>query len=130
MSPQEIISSLDSNLQAIGEDIVLRYVAGSGGSETALDVVCRARVTSLSNEEIAAGITQDQQNVIISPTQITAAGWPGTAPSNAPPFQPDQRIPRVNVDQAIVQGRLRTIMFVAPQFINGTLVRIDMRVSG
>lgn len=129
--PNDLIDELDRALDETGEDITLRHVSGTGDAQTFTDVKCRARVLALTLEEIAAGIAQDNQSVIISPTQINDAGWPGAVlQQGSPPFNPDSRIPRINIDQAIIQGRSRTITFVNPLFINGTLVRINMRVSG
>lgn len=130
MSPQECIAALDNALAEAGEDIVLRRVVGSGSRVQNIDVKCRARVNSVSVQEIAAGIMQTDQNVILSPTQINNAQWPGGTVPLVPPFDVDQRVPRTATDKAIVQKRLRTVAFVDPQFVNGELVRINMRVTG
>lgn len=130
MSPQECIGSLDSALAEAGEDIILRRIIGSGNNVQNIDVKCRAKVNAVSVQEIAAGIMQTDQNVILSPTQINNAQWPGGTVPLVPPFDVDQRVPRTAADKAIVQKRLRTVAFVDPQFVDGELVRINMRVTG
>src|SRR6266567_7466093 len=125
MSPQECIAALDRVLAEDGEDIILDRPIGTGNNVAPNKVKCRARVDAVSVQEIAAGITQTDQHVIISPTQIRQAQWPGGSVPASPPFDVDQSIPRIN-DKAIVQKRLRTVAFVDPRFVDGELVRVNM----
>lgn len=129
MSPEECIASLDDALSADGEDVILRRISGLGNNATNIDVNCRARVDGLTVQEIAAGIKETDQHVIISPTQITAAQWPGGTVVAVAPFDVNPSIPRKD-DKVIAQKRMRNVEFVEPKFINGVLVRINMRVSG
>ena len=118
--------ALDNALAMVGEDIVIRRVVSAGVN---VDVKCRARIDGENTQEIAAGIAQTDLHVIISPSEINAAQWPGGTVPLLPPFDLDQRVPRIN-DKVIVQRRLRSISFVEPMFVGGDLVRINMRVSG
>jgi hypothetical protein len=130
VSPDECIAGLDNALAANGETFTLRRLVGTLPNVTNVDVDCLAWVTALSVEQIAAGIPETELNVIFSPTQINQAQWPGGTVPALPPFNVDQRVPRANVDKAIVQSRLRTVSFVNPVSIGGELVRINMRVAG
>lgn len=123
----DYIASLDNALaQTGGDDIILRRVVGTQN----VDVTCRARVDAVTTEEIAAGISQTDLNIIISPTQINNAEWPGYAAVDLPPFDVDPRIPLMGQDKVIVENRLRTVAFVDTQSVGNTLVRINMRVTG
>lgn len=125
MSPEECIAALDNSLTEVGEDFILRRIVSSAP----VDVTCRARVSAVNAAEIAAGISQTDLRLILSPTQINAAAWPGQSPPAAP-FDIDPSIP-VPGDSAIVQGRMRTVAApVDVQSINGVTVRINMRVTG
>lgn len=128
------IAALDNALAAHSEEITLRLVIGTGANVSNVDVKCRARVDNVSAEQmLVAGIVATDLNVILSPTQINNAQWPGgQALPNPPPFNPDPRIPRPNGPyKAIVRGMLRQVAWVDPKFSNnGELVRLNMRVTG
>lgn len=130
----DLISALDNALAQDSEEITLRLVIGSGANVSNVDVKCRARVDTVSAEQmLVAGIVATDLNLIISPTQINNARWPGgQAPPNPPPFNPDPRIPRPNGPyKAIVRGVVRSVAWVDPKFAgDGELVRLNMRVSG
>lgn len=126
----ELIASLDNALAEAGEDVILRRVVGSGSAVANIDVTCRARVDAMKTEQMAAGINATDLNVIISPTQINDAQWPGGTVPILPPFDVDQRIPRASVDKMIVRNSIRNITFVDAKVIGDELVRIDLRVSG
>lgn len=120
MTPAQHIADLDVALAEDGEDIILRRI--TAGVNT--DVTCRAFVRGVSPEQLAAGVNQDNSNVIISPTEIIGAGWPGTTL-----IAGDARVPTSN-DWLVIAGRLRKIGFVAPIYVAGELVRMDIRVTG
>lgn len=127
----DLVSSLDRAIAETGEDFILRRVTGAGASVTNTDVTCRGRIDAASTEQVAAGIKASDLNVILSPTQINEAGWPGTTDATPAPFSVDPRIPRENgADKAIIRGVLRQIVFCKPFFVGGELVRIELRVSG
>jgi hypothetical protein len=91
-------------------------------------------VTGLSTAQIAAGIPATEFNVVISPTQINEAQWPGGTIPPIPPLNLDQRIPRVGpADKVILKERdsvPRAVTFSDPQIVNSELVRINLRVTG
>lgn len=126
-----LIAALDSALAGYGEDIILRRVVGTGANVTNIDVKCRARVDAMSTDQIAAGVDATDLNVIMSPTQINEAQWPGGTVPLQPPFDVDQRIPRSGgADSMIVRNMPRKIAFVDAKVIGGELVRINARVTG
>jgi hypothetical protein len=127
-----LIDALDDALRQAGEDVILRRTVGAAPNSVSVDVKCRARVTAVSTQQIEAGIPATQLNVILSPTQINEAQWPGGTIPVLPPFDVDQRIPRAGVtDKVLMRGQPpRSIMHVDPQIIGGELVRINMRVDG
>lgn len=103
------VARLDRALARSGELVVLRR--RSGGSA----VTCRAVVTGFEPEELVGGIAQTASKVIISPTEIAAAGWPDP---------PDRG------DSIIIDGRHRHIEAAHPRRIGDELVRIELQVFG
>lgn len=117
MTPAQHIADLDAALAEDGEDITLRR-------SSITDLTVRAFVRGISPEQLAVGIKQDNSNVIISPSEIIANGWPGTVSDTI-----DVRVPTTN-DKMVIAGRTRQIEFVAPIYVGGELVRMDIRVTG
>lgn len=103
---------------------------GKSNNVQNIDVTCFAQVNAVSQEEIAAGISQTDLNVVISPSAINRKQWPGGHVEQLPPFDVDQREPRPNADKVIVRGKLRTVGFVDVKYVGGEIVRINMRVTG
>jgi len=72
--------------------------------------------------------------VVLSPTQINNAQWPGGTVPALPPFNLDQRVPRAGLtDKILLKTRgepPRGVTFSDPSFVAGELVRIDLRISG
>lgn len=128
MASEDLIASLDNALADAGEDIILRRTVGPIN----IDVTCRARVDAASAAQIAAGILATDLNVIISPTQINNAQWPGGTIPQLPPFDVDQSIPRAGVtDKVLMRGlQPKAINFIDTLIIGGEVVRHNMRVTG
>jgi stage V sporulation protein SpoVS len=121
MTAAEAIAMLDSMLLRNGEDVVLqKIVAGS----VSASVTCRAIVRGYRPEELLAGIVQEDRQVIISPTEIDAAAWPGGADGPE-----DEREP-VKGDRVKIAGRVHAIEAATGIRLAGTLVRIEMQVRG
>lgn len=120
MSAAEEIASLDAALAEDGEDVILRRVTSGVNN----DITVRAFVRGVSPEQLAAGVKQDNSNVIVSPSEIIEFGWPGTVSDVS-----DVRVPTTN-DKMVIAGRPRQIEFVAPIYVGGELVRMDIRVIG
>lgn len=129
MTPDAAIAALDRQLARHGEDIVISRVVKRGGVNVTVSVTCRAFVRAVSADEIAGKITVDDMKVIISPTQIIAAGWPGADENIVAGNAVDQRIPKSS-DKVLVQGRPREIKAPKPKLLNGEWVRSDMVVAG
>lgn len=130
----DLIASLDNALAQSGEDIILRRVIGVAPNQVNIDVTCRARVDAATDVQIAAGILATDLNLIMSPTQINQAQWPGGTVPALPPFDLDQRVPRAGpTDKVLLKDRgqpPRAVAFSDPKFVNGELVRINLRISG
>ncbi|MBO9631207.1 MAG: hypothetical protein J7516_17525, partial [Shinella sp.] len=128
MKPLAAIDMLDRQLAKHGEDIVITRIVKRGGVNVAETVTCRAFVKSVSADEIAGKIMAEDLKVIISPTQILDAGWPGTDENIIAGNNVDQRIPKSS-DKVTVQGRPREIRAPKPKLMNGVWVRSDMVVA-
>lgn len=128
MAGEEDIAALDDALLQAGEDVVLRRSVGAG-NQAKTPVNVRACVRGYQPHELIGPITQLDLKLILSPTQLVAAQWPGGAAPTQAPFNPHPNLPKVN-DDAIVQGRLRNVEQVNAFFVEGALVRIELRVRG
>ena len=124
---QGLIADLDDDLAESGEDIVLRRVVGTLPNTVNVDVTVRAVVRSYQPDELINGITQTESLVIISPTQIATAQWPGGELPSSTVANPS--LPRKG-DKAVIAGRVRNIEVAQPFVVEGELVRIEMRVLG
>jgi hypothetical protein len=120
LSPQQIIADLDRSLLESGEDVILRR-----GTNT--DVGCRARVRGVDAQRVVGTIQQTDLSVVISPTEILAAGWPGGDPPVVGATDP--RIPRIN-DSMMVKGKLRQVRLSDPIYVAGVWVRCNLVVVG
>jgi hypothetical protein len=128
----DLVAALDAALARAGEDIILRRVIGTAPNQTAIDVKCRAKVTAKSAEPSVAGILVTTFEIIISPTQIKNAKWPGGTPPQLPPFDVDQSIPRAGTTDKVLMRGLppKDVIFVDPVMPGGEVVRINMKVKG
>lgn len=124
------IADLDKTLETDGEWIEIRRLYGT--QLIPVSVTCRAFVRTVTAEELIAGITQESSNIIMSPSEIIAAGWPGPwTPSAAEPVNPgtDRRVPRKG-DKAVIKNRVRNVEITKPIYVDDELVRIELRVLG
>ncbi len=123
-------AALDAALATAGEDIVLRRQIASGSSIANIDVTCRARLDTVGTEEIAGTIAVSDLKVIMSPTEILAAQWPGGVPVYPVSNVTDPRIPRIT-DFVVARGKQRQVKLVDPKFIGAEgWCRINMVVAG
>lgn len=126
-SPAAMIARLDASLERCGEDVVLRRnTLGPGGAQIPFDATIRGHVRGYDPKELTGTIIQGDSKVIVSPTDIDRAGWPGPAVGAV---VGDRRVPRKN-DVVVVQGAPRQVMSAAPKYVAGTLVRIEIQVRG
>jgi hypothetical protein len=115
--------ALDQSLARAGEDVIVRRTIAA----SPVDVACRAKVSGISPQAVAGLIAVTDLAVIISPTQILAAGWPAGAVVT--PGETDPRIPRIN-DFVVVKGKQRQVKFSDPIFVGNEWVRCNMIVAG
>lgn len=126
MSPQEMIAGLDDALAEAGQIITLRRVVGLPPSPTSYDIVLPAHVRGYAPQELAGGIQQGDSKVILSPSAILAATWPGAGSATD---GTDPRMPKVG-DKVIIQGRLSAVQAAVPFYAQDILVRIELQVRG
>jgi hypothetical protein len=123
-------AALDAALASAGEDIVLRRQIASGSNVANIDVTCRARVDTVGADEIAGTIAVSDLKIIMSPTQILAAQWPGGVPAYPVSNASDVRIPRIT-DFVIARGKVRQVKMVDPKIIGADgWCRVNMVVAG
>lgn len=129
MTPVQAIAMLDRFLARDGEDITLQRPVGN--NQSWVSVSCRAAVRGFQPRDLTsapgAAIVIGDSKVILSPSQIDAAGWPGSPPP-APAPAGDQRIP-IKGDRMIIAGKTRQVKGAWPTYLNGTLVRLDVQVQ-
>jgi hypothetical protein len=124
------IRELDAALAADGQWVELQRLVGT--QLIPIRCKCRAFVRGYAASEVSSIIAVTDSKVIISPSEIIRAGWPGPN-SSATPTKQDRRVPGppLNLtDRFVIAGRPRTIASSLPIYVDGELVRIDMRVSG
>jgi hypothetical protein len=127
MSPDVALASLDAKLASVGVTITLqRLTAGPGGVQIPFSVDCKAFVRGYRPEELVGGISQQDSFVVLSPSEISARGWPGAATK---PTTLDPRVPVKN-DKIVIDGRSRNIEAAVGISIGDTLVRIELQVKG
>lgn len=127
----DLIAALDRALAAAGEDIVLRRVVGTAPNVVTADVTCRARVTASNADITPAGVVVTTYEIIISPTQIRSAQWPGGTLPKVAPFDRDQAIPRAMTDKILLRGQPPiAIVFVDPVFVDNVWVRANIKAKG
>lgn len=114
---------LDRQLARHGQDVVLQRQIGL--NQAWIPVGVRAQVIGFQPHEliVGSGIQQGDSKVIISPTQIDDAQWPG---GTVNPIG-DIRIP-VKADRMVIGGRTRAVQAAAARYIAGELVRIEVQV--
>jgi hypothetical protein len=125
---EDLIADLDDALMEYGDDVILRRRIAN----VAHDLPCKAHVTAyrLRDTELVTNtaISQEDLVVIMSPSEIAAAGWPGSTPTTVDQLTFDQ-LPRKG-DKLVIRNKERNIEVVDPHRPGGTVVRFDMRVLG
>jgi hypothetical protein len=121
---------LDAALARRGEDITLRRQIAAGTNIANIDVTCRARVDTVNADEIAGTIAVSDLKIIMSPTQILAAQWPGGVPAYPVSNASDPRIPRIT-DFVVARGKQRQVKMVDAKIIGAEgWCRVNMVVAG
>ncbi|MFG1349091.1 hypothetical protein [Xanthobacter autotrophicus] len=109
---------LDRTLARNGHDVTLRRYSGAGEARAGVDVTVRAAARGYRPQEVNGGIVQGGTTLVVSPTQIVAAGWPGPQDWPGPG------------DWVVVGGREQRISAAPVIRIGDTVVRIDIEVEG
>lgn len=119
MTPEQAISMLDRQIAKNGQPVTLRRLPST-------DVDVSGLVRSNTATELIAGLVQGESLVIVSPTQINAAGWPGTQEAG----KRDIRVPSKNRgDIVVVNNEQRAVQNANAFYIGDTLVRIEITVK-
>lgn len=125
MTPEQAIAQLDRALALNGQPAILRRLTGTSNQvpvDAAVTVFSRrADPTALVGAQVQ--VTND---VVISPSDLDRARWPGPAPAN---YVGDWAVPRKG-DLLIGPDGQRQVMAAAPKRMAGILVRIDLLVQG
>lgn len=122
------VAALDVALARAASFVTLRRQVGMAPNVANIDLPnVPAAVRSYGATELVGDIKQTDSHVVISPTPIVKAQWPGGELPGA--IAADPSLPRRN-DQLVIAGRVRNIEVVDPIYIGFDLVRIEMRVSG
>ncbi|WP_096704169.1 hypothetical protein [Magnetospirillum sp. 15-1] len=120
------VAALDRAIARVGQPITITRTTGSLPNQVMLSLECRAIVRAYKTEQLIGTITQGDSNVILSPTDIMRAQWPG---GQMPTTTTDTRIPKTT-DKVVFLGRTCSIIAVKPLYIRGELARIDLQVRG
>src|SRR5574340_945654 len=131
MTPAQAIAALDRQLAANGEDAVLpRYTLAAGNQQVPTPVKIRVQTQGYQPHELiqGSGILQGDVKVILSPTQINAAQWPGGSPVQPGAYDP--RIPNKG-DRFVIGGHPFTVQgLAAVRRVNGEIVRMEAQCRG
>jgi len=125
VTPATAIDMLDRQLSAHGEDCILRRKEGA--PLTTKDCTVRASVRDLTAQELVSTGMQAASEVIMSMTQVLAAGWP--AGHVVTPGAVDPRTPRAN-DFIVIKGKQRQVKVAKPKAIDDIIVRVVLTVEG
>lgn len=122
-------ASYDRDLLVNGSWAILRRVVGSKNSQN-IDVKIRANIQPYDASELVGGILMTDSKVIMTPTQIEEAQWPGGHVPALPPYDIPQWVPRIG-DFVIELGRERKVKLVKlfPP-VNGEYIRIELTIVG
>ena len=123
---EQAIADFNAALASDGEWIELWRETGQ--QRIPFKVTCRAFVRGYAAQELVGGIAQTDSKIVMSPTEIARAGWPGPNSSVTPTNQ-DRRVPRKG-DAVVIAGRKRAVEAAGGIYLGGELVRIEMRVLG
>lgn len=116
MTPADAIAMLDRQIAEHGQTVAFERIVGTGPTATGQggDVLIAAHVRTLREDELIAGMTQNDLMVIVSPTAL--ASWPFGLPAKG--------------DKVVIDGRKHNIELPQPIKIAGTLVRLNLKVKG
>lgn len=114
-----------------GEMIVLRRTVGAQ-NQSYVQCELVAKVNPLTVQQLIGNISQQSFFIIISPTDIIKAQWPGgkvPAASGGIIALSDPRIP-ITSDVVYLRGSQKAVQRVVPIFDHGECVRLELTVLG
>lgn len=120
---EQEIADLDSTLAQDGESVVLRRVVHTTGT-VEYDIDVTAFIQAVAMSELTQESTQSDYIVVLSPTEITATGWPYSAVTGG-----DRRVPR-KLDKIVRRSGTLTIQSADPIYMGDTLIRINAKARG
>jgi len=109
------LADLDDMLDEFGEDIVLqRFATDSEGVQTVTNTATCLAVVRLGSPQELVVISGEAPNtrVVMSPTDLAAAGWPGLPAKD---------------DRVLIGGIANNIEMVMPISVGSELVRIELQ---
>lgn len=113
MTPTQIIANLDASLSRVGETVtVRRWTAPTGTPRPKTDVSVNASVRAVKADELVGDLDMTASVAVLSPTGLSSL------------------LPLKKGDKLVIQGRERNIELPKPIYVGGTLVRINVMVSG
>lgn len=115
MTPSQVIASLDRQLAAHGQDVVLRRRIGT--TDTFYSLPVRALLRGYNPNQLVGNIKQTDSMFIISPT-LFVPGWGGA-----------DLLPKIT-DFILDGARQRKIESTDAVVMNGVVVRIEGRILG
>lgn len=127
---REVLADLNDMLEADGEDVTLqRMAAPSGGAASvASSVTARARLMEIGaanrNQDLVGNVAQGDIVIVMSPTEIIAAGWTAGRVSGD-----DDRVPTKG-NRVVRAGRIYTVQKGFGKYVYGALVRIEVVARG
>lgn len=121
----EYVSSLDRANAVAGEWVTLKRMEPGTSPPIYRAVSCRATVRGVRPEEVIGTIKLTDVRIIMSPTEISRAGWPGLATGKPA----DKSVPMIN-DKVVVKGREMQISFADIIYVGDAWVRANLIASG
>jgi hypothetical protein len=126
------LARLDRQIRLHGEEVQLIHTVGSS-TQTNTRAQIRGIVKTLGIEQIIAGITATNYMVIISPTDLRRAAWPGAvavaAASGIPISARDAVVP-TTADKITFRGAQKAISKVDAIYDGDECVRIELTCVG
>ena len=125
------VARLDRQLRLRGEEVLLQRQTGSS-TQSLTKATVRGVVKTLGIQQLIGGISQTNYIVIISPSDLRRAGWPGaitaTIPTAGLPLK-DGVIPTTS-DKMWFRAALKSISRVDALYDGDDCVRIEMYCTG
>jgi hypothetical protein len=129
------LQRLDREIRLRGESVQLIRTVGTGvGVQSKVRANIKGIIKTFGTEQLVGAITQVNYSIIISPTHLRRAGWPGgvvaTIPSGTEPNM-DPTIPKKSTtDNVSFRGKTTAVTNVDAIYDGDEVVRIELRVLG